>query len=210
MRVLMFRIGIVLFFITTLACKKSDVKPSEMVGKYSVHLELDQKKFNKQAVRDSITEALTKAKDDITKVKEEVDVKMDTAFIDTSSFEGKMEYFAKSFAKSMASFGKDLGELGILLGEAAGDVATGAMDFTESLIQKIKLDIELLENGKIVTSSDIANKIQFVGSTWEVQNDSLTFKDDNGIVVQTYQILEKNPKGFVLVHDKYRLIFNRK
>ncbi|MBK8954754.1 MAG: hypothetical protein IPM34_04255 [Saprospiraceae bacterium] len=206
----MIRTGIAILFFTTMACKKPEVKPIEMVGKYSVHLELDQKNFDKKAVHDSIKEAMTKAKDDLAKAKEELDAKMDTAFIDTSSFEGKMEYFAKSFAKSMASFGKDLGELGILLGEAAGDVATGAMDFTESLLQKIKLDIELLPNGKLETSSEIANKIKFIGSSWEVKNDSISFKDDNGLHVQTYLIQDKTDKGFVLVHDKYRLIFNKK
>lgn len=191
-------------------CKQKEVKPMEITGKYSVHLELDQKQFNKQTVKDSIAQAMSKAKEDLAKAKIEVDASMDTSFIDTSSFEGKMEYFAKSFAKSMASFGKDLGEMGILLGEAAGDVAAGAMDFTESLLQKIKLEIELQENGQVVTSSALANDIQFIGTHWEVAGDTLTFKDNNGMKVQAYQVADLTPNGFQLLHNKYKLVFVRK
>ncbi len=181
-----------------------------MTGNYTVHLELDKQQFNKQAVRDTIAEAMTKAKDDLAKAKLEIDASMDTSFIDTSSFEGKMEYFAKSFAKSMAGFGKDLGEMGILLGEAAGDVAAGAMDFTESLIQKIKLDIELKENGQVITSSELANRIQFIGTKWEISGDTLTFKDNNDTKVQSYPVTELSANGFVLLHNNYRLVFIRK
>ncbi len=181
-----------------------------MVGKYSAHLELDQTQFNKQAVRDSINTALGKVKDDLAKAKIEMDVEMDTSFIDTSTAEGKMEYFAKSFAKSIAAFGKDLGEMGILLGEAAGDVATGAMDFADNVVSKVHLDVELAADGKIITSSDLANRVQFVGSSWEVKDQTFLFKDDKGQVKSEYKILQQDENGFVLGHEKYRLIFTKK
>ncbi len=181
-----------------------------MVGKYEVHLELDQNHFNKQTVRDSINNALGKAKEELTKAKVEMDAEMDTAFIDTSTAEGKMEYFAKSFAKSMAAFGKDLGEMGILLGEAAGDVATGAMDFAENVVRKVHMDVELAADGKIITSSSLANRVQFVGSTWEVHDQTFIFKDDKGQIKNEYKILQQDDTGFVLGHEKYRLVFSKK
>ncbi|MBK6545470.1 MAG: hypothetical protein IPO78_03100 [Saprospiraceae bacterium] len=181
----------------------------DFVGNYKLHVELDEKTFDKKGVKDSVSQAFSKAKEELSKVKDEMDLKMDTSKMDTSTAEGKMEFIAKSFAKTMASFGKDLGELGILMGEAAGDVAVKALDMTENLLQNIKMDVELQENGKIVTSSSIINNIQFVGSNWDVQNNLFLFKDENGKIQNEYTILENSTDRFVLAHDKYRLIFDR-
>jgi hypothetical protein len=189
------------------SCKdnlKTNTKKN-MVGKYDVHLELNEKTFDKQGVKDSVTEALSKAKEELSKMKMDFDEKMDT-----STAEGKMEYYAKSFAKTMASFGKDLGELGILMGQAAGDVAVKAMDMTEDLVQHIKMDVELKENGQMITNSNLIYKVQFSGSHWEVNNDIFTFKDDEGHAKHEYKIVDKTDNGFVLVHEKYRLIFVKK
>lgn len=192
------------------SCKSNETTQKDMVGKYKVHLELDQSSFNKQAVRDSINESLTKAKEELNKAHVEMEEDLSTAFIDTSTAEGKMEYFAKSFAKAMSSFGKDLGDLGIKLGEAAGDVAAGAMDFTETLLQKIQLDVELKSDSSIVSSSELVKTVQFVGSKWEVKGDTFYFKDDYDRVKSEYQILEINDKGFILGQHKYKLVFDKK
>ena len=176
-----------------------------MVGKYNVHLELDEKTFDKQGVKDSITEALSKAKDELSKMKTDFDTKMDT-----STEEGKMEYYAKSFAKTMASFGKDLGELGILMGQAGGDVAVKAMEMTENLVQHIKMEVELKVDGKMTTHSMLANNIQFSGSRWEVKGDQFIFKDDEGNTKHEYKITDLTDHGFVLLHDKYKLVFEKK
>ena len=176
-----------------------------MTGKYKVHLVLDEKTFDKQGVKDSVTAAMSKAKEELSKMKVEFDEKMDT-----STAEGKMEYYAKSFAKTMASFGKDLGELGILMGEAGGDVAVKAMEMTETLVQNIKMDVELKEDGKIATDSSLLNKVQFEGTQWEVNGDNFIFKDDEGKVKHEYKIVDKTDEGFVLLHDKYRLVFVKK
>lgn len=192
------------------ACKSNNVKQQDMIGKYKVHLELDQSGLDKQAVRDSINNSLNKAKDELAKAHDEMEEQMNTAFIDTSTAEGKLEYFAKSFAKAMGSFGKDLGVLGIKLGEAAGDVATGAIDFTESLLQKIKLDVELKVDSTIVSSSELVKTVQFVGSKWEVKGDTFYFKDDYDRIKSEYRILESSEERFVLGQQKYRLIFDKK
>lgn len=176
-----------------------------MTGKYSVHLEFNEKTFDKQGVKDSISQALTKAKEELSKMKTDFDLKMDT-----STADGKMEYYAKSFAQTMASFGKDLGELGILMGEAAGDVAVNAMEMTENLVQHIKMDVELKEDGKIASDSSLMNKVQFEGSQWEVKEDIFYFKDENGKIKNEYKISDQTNKGFVLLHDKYRLVFVKK
>lgn len=192
------------------ACKSNETKQQNMVGQYKVHLELDQSSFNKQAVRDSINESLNKAKEDLNKAHSEMEEDFSTAFIDTSTAEGKMEYFAKSFAKAMSSFGKDLGDLGIKLGEAAGDVAAGAMDFTETLLQKIQLDVELKSDSSIVSSSELVKTVQFVGSKWEVKGDTFYFKDDYDRIKSEYKIIELNDQGFILGQNKYKLIFDKK
>ncbi|MBP8725100.1 MAG: hypothetical protein KBF37_01620 [Saprospiraceae bacterium] len=192
------------------SCGSKAIKSTEMTGIYSVHLELDHDKFNKEHVHDTVAKAMDKAREELSRLKTEVDQKIDTAFIDTSTAQGRMEYFAKSFAKSMAAFGKDLGELGILLGEAAGDVASEAVDFSETLVRQIQLDVELLADGKIVTHSPMARKIQFVGSRWEVSGDQFLMKDDQDKVVRSYQITSQSDRGFELTHDQYRLVFVRK
>ena len=193
-----------------ISCKNDKIKLINMVGTYKVHVELDEKTFNKQGVRDSVSEALTKAKEELSKAKVELDQKLDSSKVDTSTTEGKIEFVTKSFAKTMASFGKDLGELGIIMGEAAGDVAVKALDMTESLLKNINMDVELKEDGKLVTSSSIINKIQFVGSNWEVKENKFYFKEEDGTIQNEYEILENNEKGFVLVQDKYRLVFEKK
>ncbi len=193
-----------------IACKENKKEKDNMVGTYSVHLELDSKSFDKQSVKDSVTQALNKAKEEISKAQSEFAQQMDTSKIDTSTAEGKMEFIAKSFAKSLSSFGKDLGELGIMVGEAAGDIAVNAMDMTEELIQKIKMDVELREDGKMVSSSTFAKNIQFMGSNWEVKEDQFIFKNSENQQLHQYKITELTDKGFVLVQDKYRLIFNKK
>lgn len=192
------------------ACSQKTKTNKDMIGKYNVHLELDAKTFNKQGVKDSVTDALSKAKDELSKVKLEFDTKMDSSGIDTTTAEGKMEYFAKSFAKTMSSFGKDLGELGILMGEAAGDVAVKAMEMAETLVQHIKMEVELTEEGKIVTDSSLVNKVHFIGSQWEVKDDIFILKDDDGKTKHEYKITDHSDKGFVLTHDKYRLVFDKK
>lgn len=201
------RILILLVMIVIGSCKENQkiINKKTMVGKYDVHLELNEKTFDKQGVKDSVTEALSKAKEGLSKMKIEFDEKMDT-----STAEGKMEYYAKSFAKTMASFGKDLGELGILMGEAAGDVAVKAMDMTEGLVQHIKMDVELKENGRMITNSNLIYKVQFSGSQWEVKDDTFIFRDDEGHAKHEYKIVDKTDNGFVLLHDKYRLIFVKK
>ncbi len=181
-----------------------------MVGSYKVHLELDPKSFDKQSVKDSVTQALNKAKDELSKAHSEFSQQMDTSSIDTSTAEGKMEFIAKSFAKSITSFGKDLGQLGILMGEAAGDVAVKAMDMTEELVQKIHMDVELKADGKIVSSSNFVNNIQFVGSNWEVKDDQFTFISSDQQTRHVYKIAELKDSGFTLVQDKYRLVFTKK
>lgn len=187
------------------SCTQKTITKKDMTGNYSVHLELDEKTFNKQGVRDSVTQALSKAKDELSKVKVEFDLKMDT-----STAEGKMEYYAKSFAKTMSSFGKDLGELGILMGEAAGDVAVSAIEMTENLIQHIKMDVELKEDGTIATDSSLVNNVQFSGSKWEVKDNLFILKDEDGKTKHEYKIADQSDKGFVLVQDKYRLVFEKR
>lgn len=176
-----------------------------MTGRYFVHLELDNKTFDKQSVKDSITAAMSKAKEELSKMKVEFDAKMDT-----STEEGKMEYYAKSFAKTMASFGKDLGELGILMGEAAGDVALQAMEMTENLVQHIKMEVELKDDGSINSDSKLMNKVKFEGTRWEIKEDRFFLKDENGTVKTEYTISDVTNSGFVLLHDKYRLVFTKK
>jgi hypothetical protein len=186
------------------SCTQKTITNKDMTGKYSVHLELDEKTFDKQGIRDSVAQAISKAKDELSKAKVDFDLKMDT-----STAEGKMEYYAKSFAKTMSSFGKDLGELGILMGEAAGDVAVSAMEMTENLVQHIKMDVELKEDGTIATDSNLVNNIQFSGTKWETKDNVFILKDEDGKTKHEYKITDESDKGFVLAQDKYRLVFEK-
>ncbi|HRG69659.1 MAG: hypothetical protein JNL65_01950 [Saprospiraceae bacterium] len=204
------RFSIVWCLCLLIACKEIKTEKKTMVGTYAVHLELDSKSFDKQSVKDSVSQALNKAKEEISKAQSEFAQQMDTSTIDTSTAEGKMEFIAKSFAKSLSSFGKDLGELGIMMGEAAGDIAVNAMDMTEELIQKIKMDVELRADGKMVSSSAFVKNIQFMGSNWEVKDDQFIFTNSENQHKHQYKITELTENGFVLVQDKYRLIFTRK
>lgn len=198
------RIFILCFILGMGSCSQKKINKSNMIGKYKVHLELDEKTFDKQGVKDSITMAISRAKDELSKM----NIRFDNT-IDTNTTEGKMEYIAQSFAKTMGNFGKDLSELGILMGEAAGDVAVKAMEMTENLVQHIKMDVELQENGKIQTSSSTINNVQFEGTQWEVKENMFVFKDETGKTKKEFKISDHTNEGFVLLHDKYRLVFER-
>ncbi len=193
-----------LIIITTSTCVQKTPTKKTMTGKYNVHLELNEKTIDKQGIKDSITNALSKAKEELSKVNVDFDLQMDT-----STAEGKMEFFAKSFAKTMANFGKDLGNLGIMMGEAAGDVALQAMELTENLISKIKMDVELKENGEIIPLSGENSTIQFTAKKWEVVDDKFIIKDEEYRKQHEFTITDHTDNGFVLVQDKYRLIFER-
>jgi hypothetical protein len=200
----------VLFLITACSKQPKNINKKEMIGKYTVHLELNENTINKQGIKDTVANAMEKAKAELAKAKEEMDVNINLSGIDTSTSEGKMEYYAKSFAKTMANFGKDLGELGILMGEAAGDVSVSAMEMTEGLIKKIKLDVELKENGQIISTSDFANNIKFAGKRWQTTQDTFIVKDEDDNTKYEFKITDQTNDGFVLMQDKYRLIFERK
>lgn len=49
-----------------------------------------------------------------------------------------------------------------------------------------------------------------MGSNWEVKEDQFIFKNSENQQLHQYKITELTDKGFVLVQDKYRLIFNKK
>lgn len=183
------------------------MNPATISGHYRVHLELDEKAFDKEGIQARVADTLSKAKEDLSKAKLEFDEKMDTSFSDVSNAEGKLEYFVKSFAKTMSSFGKDLGEFGILLGEAAGDLAVKAMDLTEGLVSRIQLDVELQSDGKLVTHSDLLNKVQFIGSRWQIDGDRFLFQDEEKGTQHEFKISSQDPNQFVLSRDKYRLVF---
>lgn len=193
-----------LIIITTSSCFQKTPNKKSMTGKYNVHLELNENTIDKKGIKDSITNALSKAKEELSKVNVDFDLQRDT-----STAEGKMEFFAKSFAKTMANFGKDLGNLGIMMGEAAGDVAVQAMEMTENLISKIKMDVELKENGEVVSLSGHNANIQFTGKKWEVVGDKFILKDEEYRTNHEYTITDHTDKGFILVQDKYRLVFER-
>lgn len=99
-----------------ISCKDTSPQPSDLVGNYTVTLSLRDGVVNTEAIKDSINDAMSKASEELNKAKLEMNEEFNFADIDTTTPEGKIEYAAKKFGKTIAEAGLGMGELGKEMG----------------------------------------------------------------------------------------------
>jgi DNA-binding protein Fis len=129
---------IIFLFIFTLtftffSCQNFGPNPQDLVGNYNVSFSLKEDIIDNKSIRDSINYAFEKAAVDIEKAKRELDEELNLSSLDTSQLEGKIEYAAKSFSKSIADIGLNFGGLGKDLGGLISGIATSTLGLTEAI-----------------------------------------------------------------------------
>ncbi len=196
-------------FLLLSSCKQEGPQPAGMVGLYEVSVRLKDGVIDKKSIRNEINAAMDKAEDEILKAKYELESDIDLASVDTATIEGKIEYAAKTFGKSMAEVGIEMGDLGKDLGEAISGLAVNSLDYSEDLLKNIKLHVELQEDGKINSKKSLLN-LGLADARWEVKGDDFLFTNDNGQQPEVMKIARKNKDGFTLEKDDVFIDFVRK
>jgi len=194
---------------SVISCKESGPFPADLVGSYTVTASLKEDIINKNAIRDSIETAMQKAEYDISKAKEEIEKELSLNDIDTTTTEGKIEFAAKKFGKSMADIGVNMGELGKDMGNLFSNLAVDGLSLSESILKNIQLDVELQSDGKIKTSGGLIS-IGLKDATWLVNNDQFLLKTSESETQDTFIIKDRTNDGFVLEKDKLLVTFSKK
>lgn len=197
-----------LFLILT-SCKDRGPQPDDMVGLYVVSAQLTDGVFDKEDIKSSITDAFKEAKNDIAKAKDEIKTEFDLLTIDTSTVEGKIEYAAKKFSKSMAELGTSMGEIGTELGGLISGLTTSGFDLGENLLKNMKLDVELQSDGDIKVNNPWVN-IGLKNAKWEVKGNQFILIRDNNETPDVFEIKDRNANGFTLSKDEIEIQFVKK
>jgi hypothetical protein len=188
------------------SCKESGPQPVDMVGHYIVSANLSKKAINTDDIKNKISEAMEEAKDNISKSKDEIKKEFDLTMIDTSTVDGKIEYAAKKFGQSMAELGTDMGELGTEVGSLFSDLTSNGINFGESLLKNLKIEVELQADGDIKVDNTYV-LLGLTNATWKVENDQFLLYKDKQEKPDTFLIKERNTEGFTLTKDELEILF---
>lgn len=192
-----------------ISCKDTSPQPSDLVGNYTVTLSLRDGVVNTEAIKDSINDAMSKASEELNKAKLEMNEEFNFADIDTTTPEGKIEYAAKKFGKTIAEAGLGMGELGKEMGSLFSGLAEGGIGITKSLLENMTFDVELQAEGNIMASGSVLN-IGLNDKTWKVVGDDFIIMDANQKEDQILKIKERSDRGLTLTKDDIIIILVKK
>ena len=192
-----------------ISCKESGPHPSDMVGIYDVKAKLKEGTIDKKSVTEEIKSAMEKAGDDLKKAKNDIEKDLDLSSIDTSTIEGKLEYAAKNFGKSMTEAGLELGDLTEELGAALGGMAESGIDFSENMLKMVNLQVELQADGDIKAKNSIFN-MGLSNARWKIKGDEFILIKNDSQQPESMKILKRDDSGFSLEKDNLILQFVKK
>lgn len=199
----------ILLLITVLtftSCMNSGPHPTDMTGKFRLTFSMKEGAINKEKINNSVRDAIKDVESEMSKAKKEIDAAFDVSSVDTTSIEGKIEYAAKIFGKSMSQLGTNMGDLGISLGGILGSVAENGITFSESILNEIEVNVELQQDGDIKADNSILN-FGTANAFWEVKGDEFIISDKEKKPNNTLKIIERNSEGFVLEKEQILLHF---
>lgn len=201
---------VVLFplLLNLLACGESGPRPKSMIGWYNVSLssvnatvdsgmgDIQQKESNSDSEQGS------------GKSMSEADENEIAPDIDTSTIEGKIQYSGRQFETSLKTLGKNVAAWGQELSEVFNSLAKTGMNIKNDLLEDIRFDAELQEDGDIKIKEMPVDIFQVRDATWAVdgkqffifrgQSDTLIFdivkKSKNQILLQNKEIAIKLDK----------------
>lgn len=191
------------------SCKDQGPQPADMVGKYEITVRLKEGVADKKSIKSEINEALKKVGDEMEDAKKTLEKEVDLSDIDTSTLDGKIEYNAKVFGKSIAEVGLEMGTLSEDFGDSMSGIAESLLDFSESMIKKIRVEIELLANGDFKTQNKLVN-LGYNNSKWEVSGDEFIITNNGDTTTKRLKIIKRDSNGFSVEEEKVILDFNKK
>jgi hypothetical protein len=192
-----------------ISCSEFGSHPASMVGLYEVRAQLKDGTVNANEITKSVSDAMKDVKTEMQKARIEIDQELDLANIDTTTAEGKIEYAAKKFGKSMSDIGLTMGELGKDLGSLFGGLAGEGIGLAQSILKNINAELELRENGDLKANSSLIS-ISLPNATWQVDGDQFIMFTDNKAESDTFLITKKSAEGFILSKDELELHFMKK
>lgn len=190
------------------SCTNFGPHPSDMTGKFIVNFSMKEDAVKKDQIKNRISDALNEAKDELTNAKRDLDREFDVNNIDTTTVEGKIEYSAKMFGKSMAQFGLQLGELGKNMGGIFGNLAEQGINLSAAMLNKIEVEVELLEDGDIKTEDSMLN-FSTANARWEVKEDEFIISNRDNEPTGIFKIIDRNNQGFVIEKENVQINFKR-
>ena len=199
----------IVFIMLFSACNSEKNTRNEYVGKYEVQIKLGDIPINKTAIRDSIKAGLAEADKALKEAKIEVDTDLKLNNIDTTTAEGKIEYAAKAFGKSMNEVGSTLGSLAKGMGELAAGIAEGGLDMADNILKNMHFKVELSDDGTIKGSTVNFSNVSFDGSTWAVRANKFYIKSKDGSSEEEFNITKHDENGFVIEKDKAIFTFTK-
>lgn len=195
-------------FLTT-SCKESGPHPSDMVGTYEVKARLKEGTIDKNAIKEEIRSAMDKAKEDIEKAKDDINNDLDLSAIDTSTLDGKLEYAAKSFSKSMTDAGLEIGNLTNDFGQALSGIAESGLNFSENILKVLNIQVELQADGDIKSKNGIFN-MGLSNAKWEIKDNQFILLGQGSSAPESMKILKRDASGFSVEKDNLILDFVKK
>ncbi|MCO6464755.1 MAG: hypothetical protein J5I52_11470 [Saprospiraceae bacterium] len=205
-----FVLTVAVFYIALISCSNYITK-NDMVGSYIVNLQLNEKKYNKEAIQIQVDSAMNKAKDEFARTKSEMDHKFaDIEKIDTTTFEGKMEYMAMSLGKSLSDFGNNLTQMGDGLKNMMTALGGESLDLLKGITDEMTVEVELQADGDIKIKDNLFS-FGFNNSKWELKDNKFIVQRnlDNEKPIE-FTVSEVNDEGFILSREDFKLIFKRK
>lgn len=192
-----------------ISCNEFGPNPTSMVGLYEVSAQLKDGTVNTNEITKSVSDAMKDVKTEMQKARNEIDQELDLANIDTTTAEGKIEYAAKKFGKSMSDIGLTMGELGKDLGNLFGGLAGEGVGLAQSILKNINAEIDLQADGDLKANSSLIS-ISLPNATWKVDGDQFILFTDNKAESDTFLITKKSTEGFILSKDELELHFMKK
>lgn len=196
-------------FLPFMSCKDLGPNPEIMVGTYQVTGQLKDGTIDTEEISKSVSDAVKDAKVEIQNARKEIDQELDLANIDTTTAEGKIEYAAKKFGKSMSDIGLTMGELGKDLGDLFGGLAGEGIGLAQSILKNINAEIDLQADGDLKAKNSLIN-ISLPNATWQVDGDQFILHTDNKTQSDTFLITKRSGEGFMLSKDELELHFVKK
>lgn len=199
---------IAMFIMLLYSCQTSGPNPPDMTGKFKLTFSLKEGTVNKEKINNDIRDAIETAKGEIEKTRSDLEKEFNVDNIDTSTVEGKIEYSAKMFGKSMSQLGLQMSELGKGMGGLVGNIVKEGLNLSDDIFNKIEINVELQEDGDIKADDSVLN-IGTSNSSWEVKGGEFILKNRKKESVEIFKITERNSKGFTLEKDNLIMNFNK-
>jgi hypothetical protein len=193
------------FCISFTACQLPPTKES-LAGKYVVTATLLEKEEIKDKIRTDVDQAKKELKQNISDAKKELQ-DIDLSDIDTTTAEGKLEYYSRKVASDIGSsvLEMETGLSGLMDGLAG--LSTAPIDALESILENSNINVELQQDGDVKLSGMFS--IASSNLMWDVEGEEIVVKQNENEKARI-TITHRDDNGFNGIYEKWKVRFNKK